>query len=242
MKRCCLVLFVLLAFGMSAKAGLVPGGDFKMYKPGTGYTVTATFGEGNNYAQGVGDNLTVLGDGIADYSDGTSGGAVDCPGWTGPIGGTNKNDLWSPGIDETDGTTAFNAFGSWSGGNGALVESAAPLTLPDLPAGWVYELSAMVNGPAGPLVLDLLVDGVVLTPSSSVTPASPTVGWEKMSRTYDAIPGGDVTVLIGIEKLGAELYGSRIRYDNVSLDAVPEPATMLLLGLGGLALLRRKRR
>ncbi|MEE8428118.1 MAG: LamG-like jellyroll fold domain-containing protein, partial [Gammaproteobacteria bacterium] len=197
----------------------VPNGDFQLYKPGTGYTVTATFAPGNNYAAGVGDNLTVKGDGIADYSDGTSGGFVDCPGWTGPIGETNTNDLWSSGIDD-DGTTAFNAFGTWSGGNGSLVESAD--SLGDIAGGAIYTVSAMVEGPAGPLTLELLAGGVALPPSSSVTPASPTVGWEEISRTYDAdaiagYVGEPITIVIGIAKLGDELYGSRVRFDDVSL-------------------------
>ena len=234
------VVMFALAIGQ-VQAGIVPGGDFKMYKPGTGYTVTATFAEGNIFARGIGDNLAVIGDGVANYSDGTSGALVDCPGWTGPIGGTIINDLFSAGVDELDGTAAFGAFGTWSAGNGVMVESADPLALPVLPAGGFYEISAMVKGPAGPLLLDLLVDGVALTPSSSVTPASPISGWEKMSRTYDTIPSGDVKIRLGIDKLGGDLYGTRIRFDNVSLDAIPEPATMLLLlGVGGL-LVRRKR-
>ena len=74
---------VILALAVvQVQAGTVTGlnGKFQLYKPGTGYTVSAMFGEGNNYAKGVGDNLTVLGDGFAEYGDGTTGGFVDCPG------------------------------------------------------------------------------------------------------------------------------------------------------------------
>jgi len=244
MKRYWLALFVLLAVGMSVQAALVPNGNFQLYKPGTGYTVTAKFAEGNNYAKGVGDNLTVLGEGVAEYGDGTTGGTVDCPGWVGPIEGTNQIDLWSGGIDEDDGTTCMNSFGTWSGGNGAMIESAEPLTLPDCTGGLVLELSAMVNGSGGPVLLDLLVDGVVVTPTSSVDPIGPddpTDGWEKMSRIYDSVPAGEAKIRVGIPALGGDLYGTRTRIDNISLDCVPEPATVLLLGLGGLGLLRRKR-
>ena len=234
-----LSLAVVLILGSQAFAAtLVPGGDFAMYKPGTGYTVSASFAPGNNYAKGVGDGLTVLGGGVADYGDGTSGGVVDVPGWVGPVGGTNQNDLWSAGYDEADGTTCLNVFGTWSGQNGGLIESADPLTLPALPAGGYYELSAMVSGPAGPRTLDLLVDGVVLAPDSSVDPDA-SDDWQKVSRTYDAIPAGDVTVLVGITKPGEgdpPLYGTRLRIDNVALDAIPEPSTLLLAAVGLLSL------
>jgi hypothetical protein len=64
-----------------------------------------------------------------------------------------------------------------------------------------------------------------------------------MSRTYNAIPAGDVRILVGIARPGPDdpaLFGSRMMFDNIML--VPEPATMLLLGLGSLGLARRKRR
>ena len=192
-------------------------GEFLMYKPGTGYTVLATFPPGNSYAQGVGDNLTVIGDGIANYSDGTSGAVVDCPGWTGLTG---NNDLFGNGMD---GSVGYNAFGTWSGGSGTTAESAD--SLGDIARGNTYTLSAMVSGPAGPLVLDLLAGGVVITPTSSVTPPATAVGvWEVISRTYHAgaigeYAGQPMTIVLGT---GAEdLVGSRVVFDNVSLSYEP---------------------
>jgi hypothetical protein len=110
------------------------------------------------------------------------------------------------------------------------------------------ELSAMVEGSAGPLTFDLLVDGAVLSPDSSVDPSYVGGEWEEILRTYTNIPAGDVTILVGTasHNLGGPLlFGTRMRIDNISLtavtDVIPEPATLSLLGLGALLALRRRR-
>jgi len=187
----------------------VPNGEFNIYKPGTNYTVTADLN--GNYVQGVGDNLAVKGGGEAVYSDGTTGASVDCPGWTSTIG---PADLVGDGID---GSTALHAFGTWSGGSGTTVVSAASLGAIE---GGTYTLSAMVNGSGGPLMLDLLADGVALTPSSSVTPSLPTDGWQEISRTYDADVVGDYlgqAITIALGTVGENVEGTFIVFDNVSL-------------------------
>jgi hypothetical protein len=206
------VAILVLAIGqVQAVTVTVPNGGFDIYKPGTNYTVTAVLTSGN-YAKGPGDNLTVLGAGIADYGDGTTGGTIDCPGWNWLV---KTGDLVPNGMD---GSIAYNAFGTWSGGTGNLAESAD--SLGDIAGGRVYTLSAMVNGSGGPLVLDLLAGGVALTPSSSITPALPTDDWQEISRTYDADVVGNhagqpMTIVLGT---GDEDHvGTRIRFDNVSL-------------------------
>ncbi len=207
------VAMVVLAIGqVQAELIDVPNGTFQMYKPGTGYTVLAVFTDG--HAKGFGDNLTVLGAGIAGYGDGTSGGTVDCPGW---IWLVKTGDLTQTGVD---GSTAYNAFGTWSGGTGNLAESAD--SLGDLAAGRIYTISAMINGPARPLVFELSAGGAALTPSSSVTPVAPG-DWTEISRTYEATTVGDfgqpMKILLGTRAVPPEVYeGTRVRFDNVMLD------------------------
>ncbi len=215
------VAILALAIGqVQAAAVTVPNGNFQMYKPGTGYTVLATFPDGgpfDNYAQGVGDNRNVAGNRIALYGDGTTGSTVDIPGWVGIVGTTDI------GRDGVDGTTAFSAFGTWSGGTGTSAGSAD--SLGNIAASSDYTVSAMVNGPAAPLLLELHAGGVALTPSSSVTPVSPTVGWQVISRTYDAgdlaaYVGQPMTIVIGTFAENGVYTGSRVAFDNVTLDVV----------------------
>ena len=183
-KRSILTIVAVAIFALAgglaqAETIPVPNGDFMLYKPGTNYTVTAAFQTGNVYASGVGNNVAVKG-GSVDYSDGTTGTVIDVPGWKGLTG---NNDLSNNGMD---GSVGYNAFGTWSGGTGTTAESAD--SLGKIQGGRSYTLSAMVSGPAGPLVLDLLANGVVITPSSSVTPPAGTLGvWEVISRTYDGV-------------------------------------------------------
>jgi len=208
---------------VQAKTITVPGGDFQLYKPGTGYTVLATFPTGgNSYAQGVGDGLRVIGDGIANYSDGTSGALVDCPGWIKMNAETGGNDLFNNGVD---GGVGFNAFGTWSGGRGGMVVSAD--SLGKIQGGSTYTLSAVINGGAGPLVLELLAGGVALTPTSSITPPdSGRTAWMVISRTYDAgaiaaYVGQPMTIALGTRAVAPEVYfGTRVVFDNVTLDVV----------------------
>jgi len=205
------------------KAELVPGGDFQMYKPGTNYTVTATFGAGNSFARGVGEGIELAG-GTVTYSDGSPDGIqgdgipdIDMPGWK-PL--QSGNDLFGNGLD---GSTGMNLFAAW-GGDGR-VESAEPLGF--IEAGAVYTIKVMVGGPdsgpiQGPLAFHLYADGVELTPSERVDPVLPGGGvFQEISRTYDTDSiadhiGAEFTIVLGVED--ANDFANRVVFDDVSLE------------------------
>ena len=236
------ILSVLLITCVSAQASLVVNGEFQMYKPGDP-AVTAEFdlASGNPYVtvEKIVETLT-LKSGLVTYSDGSGGGTANTvvlPGWVDSSDpDRNQCNLVPNGQGQT---TALNAFGGW-GSPGSKVRSES--SLGTITTGVDYVLSAMVNANnTGTRILRLLANDVEVVPSSAVDPLDDT-GWSEISRMYTA---ADLVGLVGQSikvELGCTLpvSGSATQFQDVTL--VPEPATMLLLGLGGLALLRRKRR
>jgi len=215
---------------------LVPNGDFEeIYKPGS-QTITADLGAG--WTQGIGPD-TPMDDGIATFSDGTTGNRVDIPAWVGADaqgwignGGTYGRDTSFPNrqgaVARQTGTPDglyyyLNNGGDWGNPAGGLIVSEAPLATVE--SGLTYTLSMLVagvDGGATPVVLELLADGVPLTPSSSVNPVL-SDQWQGFSRTYNAASlagqvGKSLTIRLGI---GRGAGGAQTLFDAVRLSYVP---------------------
>jgi hypothetical protein len=252
-----LALVGLLAFAAAPVANAatiaVPNGSFELiYKPGS-TTITADINilnpdDGGGWTRGVGPGTAMDGVQKAAYSDGTDGNMVDVPGWINTPGWPPSYD-WLKGCGSIAGQQPppggiyyYTANGSdWGNAQGGAIESAAPLTT--VGAGLTYTVSMFVNGDVTPVVLVLLADGVALTPSSTVDPGAP-YEWDVFSRTYDAASltghlGESLRIRVG---WGPAAGGSQSQLDMVSLTAIPEPATLSLMVLGGLAMLRRRRK
>ena len=83
----------------------------------------------------------------------------------------------------------------------------------------------MVDGPSGgpiegDLAFHLLADGVVLTATAPLALLTGSVGFQEISRTYDATSlaghvGESLTVIIGVED--SNNFGNRMIWDNISL-------------------------
>jgi hypothetical protein len=213
----------------------VPNGNFEqIYKPGSD-TITADLGGG--WTQGVGPDAP-MDDGTATYSDGSTGDVVDIPGWIGADpqgwidnGGTydrdtnfsNRQGSVAAQIVSPDGLYYYlSNGGGWGNAAGGLIVSEA--SLGNVEDG-TYTLSVLATGPDGPatpVVLELLADGVALTPSSSEDPAL-SGEWQEFSRTYDAGSlaghiGESLTIRLGI---GRGASGGQSCLDAVSLSYAP---------------------
>jgi len=214
----------------------VPNGGFEtLYKPGS-TTITADTGTG--WTQGAGPNAAMEG-GTATYSDTTTGAAVDIPGWVNaPATGTAPNGGWAPpygwpkgsGVVTRQGSTPYGSYyyagnpSGWGNPFGAAIESDAPLAL--VASGLTYTISMSSNNLLSPAVLDLLANGVILTPSSSVT--APDGPWTLHTKTYDAaslsgVVGESLKIRVGwaLGANGAQGFLDNVRLSSTVADTTP---------------------
>jgi hypothetical protein len=107
----------------------------------------------------------------------------------------------------------------------------------------------LLDGPMSVFQADdpsVVYDNVVAGYDSAFNPPGASFGWESFSATYPLVPsivdgtrvasGNVMTVVL---KLGGT--DSVCDFDDVTLSVVPEPVSLILLGIGSLALLRRRR-
>ena len=186
---------------------------------------------------------------------GGSGGAVggSMTGWTAV--GAAGNQKFSPGNASQIPKTIFGEQHAYTNGTNASVSQVTPLTIT---AGETYTLTVDVgqvsnfSNSQGTIRLfgSTLGLGTALSNSngtaelSGITPPNQSTSYlVNQTISYTALASGDPFEgqQIGIALVNS--VGTQTLFDNVRLEAVgvPEPSSLALLGLGGLALLRRKR-
>ena len=218
------VAIVALAIGqVQAETINVPNNSFELiYKPGE-TTITADLGGG--WTNGVGPDSPMNGSQTATFSDGSSGGFVDIPGWIN-VPGWPASHSWPQGCGSVtrqsgnapDGDYYYTANGGGYGNSqGGAIESDAPLTINN---DGTYRISFLANGPVEPVLLELLANDVVITPSSSVDPPAPYAWPDEFSRTYDvASLGGHLGEPLRIRVgWGPDATGTQSHLDNVTLE------------------------
>lgn len=99
----------------------------------------------------------------------------------------------------------MNIFASWGGIQ--RVETASAVGT--VRAGSTYTISAMIDGPVGgpiegPLAFHLVADGTPLTATVPLAPFTGGLGFQAITRTYDAAStaghsGESLTIIIGVE-------------------------------------------
>ncbi len=172
-----------------------------------------------------------------------------------PTGGVTADDWeawsWGNGWANTEiaawgspGGTYHTAVGASGGGGGGHFQIVAATE------GMTYELTVDSGAeawwlPTGTMIMFFLDDADTELGQASRNTVDPAVygenydiahPWETYSLTGTAPVG---TTKIKIELTANNATGS-VGFDNAVLEVVPEPATLALLGLGGLLLRRRK--
>jgi hypothetical protein len=191
-----------------------------------------------------------------------TGGSLGVTTWQRSVT-TNDDDQWGRRTDsDTNGATLFQGYSNLAGG-GSIPELTTQITLLD-PGNynvWVFFWDAsgtnkwniaagLTSGSTATYSFDGLgtTNQTVAASTLSFTTGITTVGLTDrilygVNLGQATASGGSINVFI--DSLEAASSGAnRTWYDGVGFEAVavPEPSSMALLGLGGLALILRRRR
>ena len=213
---------VLFGSTLQAREVVVPNGDFQtIYEPDTTNPCTI---EDGTYFGIPGQEIKGPAGRVATYADGTTGTGVFLPDWVVATGSKDNADIMQGGDwggPDGSGDMALLCFASWGGPT--YVETAAPLSLPIRGTGGEYELSCEVYNNGGPVIFELLVDGVALTPDTESSPELLANDWVEFTRTYSSMPDGDATIMVGTrDDEGTGWTGNRVSIDNVKLNVTKE--------------------
>ena len=214
--------FSLLTMVSAQAASLVINGDFETTPPG-GYGAIPSWNQVPNPS----------GYASFDYLSGAEG-------WLQPLGVTAWDNGYVPGTGQFTNKVAFiETYGS-----------ASTLSLTQLVTGFtigqVYELSYYENGRANPAVntttAETFVGGVSVVAAHLVTPVN--LQGQYTNPFYYRTAQFTATanqMLLEFRATQVDVNDTFLVIDNVAINAVPEPGSALLGGLGLLALLRRRR-
>ncbi len=247
MKKTLFTIAILSSTIAASQAVLINGG-FQLTKGGLDVITDSAGGTDPfaSYSKGVGSGISVLGTDSVIYDDlTTTTGPVDMLGWS-LVPGKDNPDAGTNGVG---GSQGLNIFASWGGQQRVVGETTDTIL-----AGATYTITAQIDGVAGgpmngPLAFDLMANGIALTADAAIPSFTATPGtFQTITRTYSnvVLPGGvsdgdALTVLVGVDDSNG--LDNRMIWDDVGLtvSVIPEPSSALLLSLGGLVLMRRRR-
>jgi hypothetical protein len=199
-------------------------------------------------------------------TDGDWSWSMDDQGW-GYFGNDGYQGSWNVTTADFPGEAPEGENVGWAEGEGYHGGFAQVLTDPDavLKAGMIYTLivevgNGLTSDPFGGYQVQLLAGGTPHTPGDGTDYTGAVTGGTLLAEddnlltipdgtfetstvtyTYDPAHSGLLGEPLQIRLL-AYAASDEVHFDDVRLDAIPEPATLSMLALGGLALLRRRRK